>query len=58
MVPRDMVHLHGQVGVEEKLRDGSSVLVDDNYIRESIVNPNARIVAGYEAYDISGSTEG
>lgn len=36
-------------GVEEKLRDGSSVLVDDNYIRESIVNPNARIVAGYEA---------
>ena len=27
--------------------DGSSVVGDDNYIRESIVNPKAKIVAGY-----------
>lgn len=36
-------------GKEEPMRDGSSVLVDENYIRESIINPNAKIRAGYEA---------
>jgi cytochrome c oxidase subunit 2 len=30
-----------------KLADGSTVLADDNYIRESILQPNAKIVAGY-----------
>jgi cytochrome c oxidase subunit 2 len=30
------------------LRDGRNVLADDNYIRESILNPGAKIVAGYE----------
>ena len=30
------------------LADGSRVLVDENYIRESILEPQARIVAGYE----------
>jgi cytochrome c oxidase subunit II len=30
------------------LRDGRVVRADENYIRESIVNPSAKIVAGYE----------
>jgi cytochrome c oxidase subunit 2 len=30
-----------------RLADGSTVLADDNYIRESILNPAAKIVAGY-----------
>jgi len=38
----------GLWGRSEKLRDGSSVTVDENYIRESILNPSAKVVAGYE----------
>ena len=30
------------------LNDGSVVKADENYIRESIVHPSAKIVAGYE----------
>ena len=29
------------------MADGSSVKVDDNYIRESVVNPQAKVVKGY-----------
>ncbi len=36
-------------GREVALRGGQTVVADENYVRESIVNPNARIVAGYEA---------
>ncbi len=35
-------------GRSEKLTDGSEVTVDENYVRESILNPGARIVAGYQ----------
>jgi cytochrome c oxidase subunit 2 len=35
-------------GSTEQLADGSSVTVDEEYIRESIVNPGARITAGYQ----------
>ncbi len=35
-------------GTTEQFTDGSSGVVDENYIRESILNPNARIVAGYD----------
>jgi cytochrome c oxidase subunit 2 len=38
----------GLYGRVEKFTDGSTVTVDDNYITESINNPQARIVAGYE----------
>jgi cytochrome c oxidase subunit II len=38
----------GLYGRNEKLRDGSTVLVDENYIRESVLNPNAKVVAGFE----------
>jgi cytochrome c oxidase subunit 2 len=40
--------LYGAFGREEQLADGSRVLVDENYVRESILNPTAKIVAGYQ----------
>jgi cytochrome c oxidase subunit II len=40
--------LVGLYGKNVKLRSGATVVADDNYIRESIVNPRAKIVAGYE----------
>lgn len=33
---------------EVRLKDGSTVVVDDNYIRESILYPQAKIVAGFD----------
>lgn len=38
----------GLYGKEEQLQDGTTVIVDDAYIRESILDPNAKIVAGYQ----------
>jgi cytochrome c oxidase subunit 2 len=35
-------------GTENRLKDGSTVRIEDNYIRESIVDPMAKIVAGYD----------
>lgn len=40
--------LQGLFGTEETLTDGSTVTVDENYIRESILNPGAKIVNGYD----------
>ncbi|MEW6741670.1 MAG: cytochrome c oxidase subunit II [Planctomycetota bacterium] len=40
--------LQQKFGREEQFNDGSRVIVDENYIRESILEPNAKIVAGYE----------
>ncbi len=37
----------GLYGKTETLDDGSTVVVDDDYLRESIVDPNAKIVQGY-----------
>jgi cytochrome c oxidase subunit 2 len=34
-------------GKEEKMADGSTVVIDDAYIIESILDPNAKIVAGF-----------
>ncbi|UCD65236.1 MAG: cytochrome c oxidase subunit II [Candidatus Zixiibacteriota bacterium] len=34
-------------GIRQVMQGGSSVPVDENYLRESILNPNARVVAGY-----------
>jgi cytochrome c oxidase subunit 2 len=34
-------------GYEAPLADGSSVMRDDNYLRESILDPNAKVVAGF-----------
>jgi cytochrome c oxidase subunit 2 len=40
--------LLGVFGHSQLLSDGSSVVADENYIRESILEPAARVVAGYE----------
>ena len=40
--------LVGFYGKSVKLQDGTTVVADDNYIRESIVNPRAKVVAGYQ----------
>jgi len=39
----------GIYGETHAMRDGTSVLVDENYIRESILMPQAKIRSGYEA---------
>ncbi len=38
----------GLYGTMEQLADGTEVLVDENYIRESILEPQAKVTAGYE----------
>jgi len=38
----------GKFGSEEQLLTGETVVVEENYIRESILNPQARVVAGYD----------
>ncbi len=38
----------GIFGHEVKLANGSSVTVDENYIRESILVPSAKVVAGFQ----------
>lgn len=44
-------------GKQEQLADGTQVTVDDNYLKESILAPNAKMVAGYPpvmvAYEFS-----
>ena len=40
--------LNGVAGHQVQLADGSTALADDNYLRESIMNPQAKIVAGYQ----------
>lgn len=45
--PRVGPSFKGVAGKTEKLVDGSSALVDDNYLRESMMDPNAKIVAGF-----------
>ncbi len=38
----------GLWGRSEQLATGESVVVDENYVRESILQPQAKVVAGYE----------
>jgi cytochrome c oxidase subunit 2 len=40
--------LRGVYGSTVKLSDGSTVTADDAYVRESILDPGAKIVAGYD----------
>ncbi|HLR33508.1 MAG TPA: cytochrome c oxidase subunit II, partial [Fodinibius sp.] len=37
----------GIFGKEENLADGSTVMVDENYIRESILEPSAKVTEGF-----------
>ena len=39
--------LHGIFGTTQTLADGSKAIVDDAYLRESILAPQAKIVAGF-----------
>jgi cytochrome c oxidase subunit 2 len=39
----------GLFGKQETLADGSTVTVDEAYLRDSILNPNSQIVKGYPA---------
>lgn len=40
--------LVGVFGSQVRLENGQTVVADESYIRESIVNPNAKVVAGYQ----------
>ena len=40
--------LEGLFGKEVQLQDGSKIKVDEAYIRESILNPRAKVVAGFQ----------
>jgi cytochrome c oxidase subunit 2 len=40
--------LNGVFGSTVQLQDGRKVVVDENYIRESIMNPQAKVVLGYQ----------
>ena len=40
--------LVGIFGTEEELNNGEKILVDEDYLRESILNPNAKIVKGMQ----------
>ncbi len=40
--------LEGLFGRTVRLQDGSTAVADENYLRESILNPRAKVVAGYE----------
>jgi len=41
-------YLYGLLGKQVRLRDGATVVADENYIRESILNPQAKVVAGFD----------
>jgi cytochrome c oxidase subunit 2 len=40
--------LYGITGTQRPLQQGGSVLVDDDYLRESLVDPSRQIVRGYD----------
>jgi len=41
-------NLEGLYGRPVRLQDNRVIMADDNYIRESILNPNAKIVSGFQ----------
>lgn len=45
-------------GRTEILSDGSKIVVDENYIRESILEPNAKIVQGYASPSVMPTYKG
>jgi cytochrome c oxidase subunit 2 len=40
--------LEGIFGKQQALQNGQTITVDENYIRESILTPRAKVVAGYD----------
>ena len=51
-------NLNGIYGKEEKLTGGGTVTVDDNYLRKSILEPQADIVEGYQGKQPMQSFQG
>ena len=49
--------LNGVFGSRQPLDDGTSVLADETYLRESILVPAAKVVAGYAAGNMPGYRE-
>ncbi|QDV21245.1 Cytochrome c oxidase subunit 2 precursor [Gimesia panareensis] len=47
-VPKNGPSFKGLFGKEEKLADGSTVKVNENYLRESILEPQAQVVLGFK----------
>jgi len=45
-------------GREEEMSDGTKILVDENYVHESIINPNAHIVKGYPSPSVMPTFKG
>lgn len=41
--------LYQRFGKEEELADGTKIVADENYLRESILNPSAKVVKGFTA---------
>ena len=50
--------LEGLFGKPVQLSDGSTVIADENYIRESILNSQAKIVAGFQKPSIMPTFQG
>lgn len=46
--PATCPNLRGLFGTEVRLNDGSTVIADESYIRESILDAQAKVVAGYD----------
>ncbi len=39
----------GTFGATRRLQDGGTVVADEDYVRESVLDPTAKVVAGYQA---------
>ncbi len=50
--PNDGPTWLGVYGSEEQLTDGTTVTVDEDYLRESILDPQAKTVVGFEGVDM------
>jgi cytochrome c oxidase subunit 2 len=50
--------LAGIFGTPRPLADGSSVVADENYLRESIMNPSAKVVRGFPTPSIMPTYQG
>lgn len=46
-------NLRGKFGTEEHFEDGTTAMIDESYVRESILRPQARIVQGYSNVQMS-----
>lgn len=50
--------LFKKFGAEEEMADGSKVAIDENYLRESLMNPSAKIVKGFASPSVMPSFQG